>query len=552
LATSQEERNLLKAFGSMSNDILSGTTPNFVRNLMGPPPSMNIAPAPVPQKMSSFTMGQQAGMPANMAIQAATSGARMSAENDARKMVDMEQGSRKNRAKAAAKALIEEFPESLWGVSPLPPYDNAVARYAEEFNVSIKEIEGELSGLAGEAERAKAPTETDKDLPILRGGMGGMGIPSIPPAIRDPLVEAFSAIGRQLPRVAGTSPIIPTPGMNIPPLPMSPEAAQAQLQEYEKLQGWLPPQVEFGMSGRRGIPSIELSRRPPSEAEDEAEVELRLASLGEGPSERMMGGVPPVEPTADTFEPKIVEHDPEWTLGQAAYAMMSEISPYGGVREDDPFMGFPDPSAAAFESAAMGWLGKNANRPEYMAAVKRGQPHSMGSFWLTNIMGAPGTEGGTYYDYLTKGEHINPKHTQRFYDSIVGASGTAYQHDNPMDWAKRSPGERDAHLNDKQVEYIGNLVRDNPELEFGIVAAQEGITGKGYFGNIEFNALKNAWNYYQKALIRDPSAPKIGFAAFYDDKFRPSGKKARSLGTPVPFGSWFDEKRARAMGQTAK
>jgi len=550
LATSQEERNLLNAFGSMSNDILSGTTPDFVRNLVGPPPSpMNTAPPPPPQKMSSFTMGQQAGMPANVALEAAATGARMSAEGDAQQTVDAEQGSRKNRAKVAARALLMEFPEVALGVPPMPPYSNAIAKYAEEFGISVEEIEGELAGLEG----IQGPS-----LPMTgEGQFGGpegittsamrlpMGMPDIP---NIPFGDIASGIRQQVPwlDLAGSMAL-----RNFLPTPRPTPEADISLGDFQ-----------FG-TGRMGIPTVsfqesaptggELPLSPPGSPEwapptnysDFPRVDAAaLAPYVDTPvdtSEFPSPSPVPVELPGGEFITRETEMSPEdtvelekaaglaaqtdepevlWTVQptnreQQIYASLSGLGDkYKFMREDDPFKDFADPSAAAYESAARGWLGADANRPAYMQAVKRGQTHAMGSFWLNNILDPEGTEGDTYYGYLTEGKHIDPKKTQQIYDSIVRASATAHLSNSLTDWA--TPAE--TGLSNIQIETIGEMVRQNPELEINIVAAQYGITGKGYFGNNRLRGLYAMKDIYDRRAIRDPDAEQIGFAAWYEQQ----------------------------------
>jgi len=526
LATSQEERNLLNAFGSMSNDILSGTTPDFVRNLVGPPPSpMNTAPPP-PQKMSSFTMGQQAGMPANVALEAAATGARTSAEDDAQQTVDAEQGSRKNRAKVAARALLIEFPEVALGVPPMPPYSNAIAKYAEEFGISVEEIEGELAGLEG----IQGPS-----LPMTGEGQfgGPEGVPTsameLPVGMPDiPNIPWGDIFGRSGPGAHKRVPTVSLPesapqphgGGPAPEVPAPvPTAGEEQFGPQ-----FLLSTPREGLPGISDIPAPE-SIYPPGLS---GGVLTELPAPGMRPSFSLVPGdvdaaveaMAPTEPAAPTDgtgaeagQVLVKPYDPdEISMSQASYEGLAPL--WGGIKGDDPFKDFADPYAAAYESAARGWLGPDANREAYMQAVKKGQLHAKGSFVLHNLLSNI-MQGATYHNYLTKGPHIDPKETQPIYNAISRASAAAHLSDNPMDWATKEDYKL---LSDDQILLIGEMVRNQPDIEVALVAAQEGITGKGYLGGLQLQGLYNLKKYYDNRLIRDPDAEPIGFMPWWDQQ----------------------------------
>jgi hypothetical protein len=486
VATTSEERDLLNAFNSISQNLLSGTTPDLVRNLLGPPQGpMNGPPAMPTPKLSTFGEAQQAGMPANLALIVAAESAREGAEGDARRLVDAEQSTRENRVRKAAEALVRAFPEAILGISPLAPHSNAVQRYADEFGVSAEELNRELKALevfyrqAGTeqaSKRAEAPLIT-------------------PPSMAPPAEELGYGVD---PRASA----LPTPSM----APLVP-----------------PP--SFQQSTADFLPEAIPRREPPvpSYVKDYFNV---LENQAKETAEELGYGVDP------RFQPTDAAGTEDTFLNRFTFS------------SNDPFKDFPDPLAAAFESAAMGWLGPKAHQPRYMDAVKRGQTHAFGSFWLQKLLLPEGRRGGSYYDYLTKGRHINPKYTQPFYDSIVRASAVAHESPSITDWAESG---NEGHLTLEQRKLIGQLVRDHPEFEVDIVAAQEGITGKGYFGAQRLRALYRMKEHYDKRLLRDPNAPPIGFAAWYDGvkkrtstPITPPQKQPdafQAIPEPLPFGA---------------
>jgi hypothetical protein len=124
-------------------------------------------------------------------------------------------------------------------------------------------------------------------------------------------------------------------------------------------------------------------------------------------------------------------------------------------------------------------------------------------------------QGATYINYLTKGKHIDPKETQPIYNAISRASAAAHLSDNPRDWATKEDYKL---LSDDQILLIGEMVRKQPDTEVALVAAQEGITGKGYFGGLQLQGLYSMKKYYDNRLIRDPNAEPIGFMAWWDQQ----------------------------------
>ena len=559
MATTSEERDLLNAFSSISQDLLSRTTPPFVRNLLGPPQGpMNGPPAMPTPKLSTFGEAQQAGMPANLALNVAAESAREGAEGDARRLVDAEQSTREKRSKSAAEALLREFPEVIFGLSPLRPYSDAVKRYAEEFGVGVEEIKRALTELG--SGRADSPGDLPEELQdeALRGkvlvGQSGPFIPRpIPPspfghiesidegiipfmmpkpgeARRGqrpgeipgaPLTGADAAAISSLPGVIPS--FLPSPGAEQLPIgslvgQSGPFFPGAPIPAEEPPEAIYPPSLSGGPLApvAKILDSATVggddALGEPAAVPTAWEEPFMFGSRFEGVGLPIGVPVPSIDEAVggdDALPIEEVEPYPANTKEQELYELMAG---YGNLQEDDPFKGFADPSAAAFESVARGFLGQDAYRPEYMAAIKRGQTHSMGSFWLQNMLDPQGTRGRSYYDFLTKGKHMDPKRTQQVYDSIVRASAAAYQSDSFTDWAKGTEG----YMNDEQIRAIGQMVRENPEFELYIVAAQEGITGKGYFGNHRLRALYSMKDYYDKRAIRDPDAPSIGFAAWWE------------------------------------
>ena len=572
MATTSEERDLLNAFNSISQDLLSGTTPDFVRNYLRPPGNtgpMNASPAPVgpPPKMSTVTQAQRGGVSPGQAFALAEEGARAGAETDALKSISREQFTLKNRVRKAAEALVRAFPEAILGISPLAPHSNAVQRYADEFGVSAEELNRELKALevfyrqAGTeqaSKRAEAPLITPPSMapPAEELGYGvdprasALPTPSMAPLVPPPSFQQSTAdfLPEAIPRLAPGPWVQPKEGEGFEPPSGEPRYTGFPMKPGDIL---TPNQLAMVQEVRRPIIAPGLHPGLPLTPEELAEALAKKRPTIIAADEELVEEALPPE-VGQALPPEVGQAlPPEVELGYGAGPQVSgqTFAEDAGKEKDDPFKDFEDPYAAAFESAAMGWLGGKANRPAYMAAVKRGESHAFGSYWLQKLLlpeGRRGRSNVSYYDYLTKGRHIDPKKTQPFYDSIVRASAVAHESTNIKDWAERY---RESHLDDEQIEIIGSIVRDNPEFEFDIVAAQEGITGQGYFGAQRLKALRSMKKYYDKRLIRDPNAPRMGFAAWWESQKKKPRGQIETPQDPVMAGPRLPEHGSLGLGQ---
>jgi hypothetical protein len=134
MPTNKQEQDLIKAFGSMPQDIMTGAVPPFVQQLMGqgaPGRPGNIDPKlielaelakqgklpdmPGPKGPDpEYLQAMKAGAPPPVAAMMASESANRKINSDLEGMVRVEQSSRKNRAKQAARAFMEAFPEAIF------------------------------------------------------------------------------------------------------------------------------------------------------------------------------------------------------------------------------------------------------------------------------------------------------------------------------------------------------------------------------------------------------------------------------------------------------
>ena len=134
MPTNKQEQDLIKAFGSMPQDIMTGVTPPFVQQMMGqgvPGRPGNIDPklielaelakqgklpdTPGPKGPDpEYLQAMKAGAPPPVAAMMAAGAANQKVKADLDGMVRVEQSSRNNRAKQAARALLASFPEAAF------------------------------------------------------------------------------------------------------------------------------------------------------------------------------------------------------------------------------------------------------------------------------------------------------------------------------------------------------------------------------------------------------------------------------------------------------
>jgi hypothetical protein len=180
---------------------------------------------------------------------------------------------------------------------------------------------------------------------------------------------------------------------------------------------------------------------------------------------------------------------------------------------DSQFSEYSNPLNAIFESVVRNSLGDRAvGRPGMVQAAQRGYEHALGNWILDSI--SPDRMNPSFHSYLTSSGTADPARTKELYDIFSRASDQAFKYDDPVSWSKGNT--RDTGLLQEDKELVYDIVRNRPNLEFSIVAAQRGIDGRGSLGKMRLDALNRTYKYWQSEQIRNPNAPKRGFISFYN------------------------------------
>ena len=101
--------------------------------------------------------------------------------------------------------------------------------------------------------------------------------------------------------------------------------------------------------------------------------------------------------------------------------------------------------------------------------------------------------------------------TEEAYQSFLQGSSQAYAVDDPQGITNKA-------------DLIWHVVKQDPMMEFNVVAAREGITGRGLIGRMRLEALGKTYKYWQNEQIRDPGSSRTGFVAFWDKLKRKRGE----------------------------
>jgi len=190
-----------------------------------------------------------------------------------------------------------------------------------------------------------------------------------------------------------------------------------------------------------------------------------------------------------------------------------------------PFVQYDDPQDAAFTSMVYSTLGPvKAGNARVMEAAKRGKYFSQGHFLLASVGGKSAQEqkldpDWTYSKFLEgrkPSEFMGSPVTEEAYQDFLQGSKRVY--DNDPNWHEGSG------IGPVKAGYIGGVVK-YPAHEFSIVAAREGITGRGLIGKMRLESLGKTYKYWQNEQIRDPGSPRRGFIAFWDEL---KGKRGES------------------------
>ena len=180
---------------------------------------------------------------------------------------------------------------------------------------------------------------------------------------------------------------------------------------------------------------------------------------------------------------------------------------------DSQFSEYSNPLNAIFESVVRNSLGDRAvGRPGMVQAAQRGYEHALGNWILDSI--SPDRMNPSFHGYLTGSGTADPARTKELYDIFSRASDQAFKYDDPFTWSEGNT--RDTGLLQEDKELVYDIVRNRPNLEFSIVAAQRGIDGRGSLGKMRLDALNRTYKYWQSEQIRNPNAPKRGFISFYN------------------------------------
>ena len=336
---------------------------------------------------------------------------------------------RKNLARAAAKALIEDFPsvagDMMNDISSFSPYNNTVRIYADQYKVGIEELKMAVREMAG-SDSTPTPTQT------------------------------------------------PTPTPTATP-------------------------ETYGLRGKEFQAAIDLAPKPTPT-----------------PTAPAAGG--PAIPAATGQ----VTRDVSLTPGQEQY-----LAAHGMEAGDlvGPFVQYDDPQDAAFTSMVYSTLGPvKAGNARVMEAAKRGKYFSQGHFLLASVGGKSAQEqkldpGWTYSKFLEgrkPSEFMGSPVTEEAYQDFLQGSKRVY--DNDPNWHEGSG------IGPVKAGYIGGVVK-YPAHEFSIVAAREGITGRGLIGKMRLESLGKTYKYWQNEQIRAPGSPRRGFIAFWDEL---KGKRGES------------------------
>jgi hypothetical protein len=347
---------------------------------------------------------------------------------------------RKNLARAAAKALMGDFPsvagDMMNDISSFSPYNNTVRIYADQYKVGIEELKMAVREMAG-SDSTPTPTPTPTATPE-----------------PNPLLAKKEADVKYL----------------------KGQLSKKELEAVSALVSQPTPTATATAAGGPAIPAVTGQA-------------MRDVSL---------------------------------TPGQEQY-----LAAHGMEAGDlvGPFVQYDDPQDAAFTSMVYSTLGPvKAGNARVMEAAKRGKYFSQGHFLLASAGGKSAQEqkldpDWTYPKFLEgrkPSEFMGSPVTEEAYQDFLQGSKRVY--DNDPNWHEGSG------IGPVKAKYIGGVV-EYPAHEFSIVAAREGITGRGLIGKMRLESLGKTYKYWQNEQIRAPGSPRRGFIAFWDEL---KGKRGES------------------------
>ena len=538
MATTSEESSLIRSFANLPGSVMAGRQPDFMLDVMGiggdPRAAGGFAEwqqrnAPPPSSIFASLTDQ--GMdPANAAKGAAAMSNDESMAN-AQSEVRVAQTDRVSRAKLAAREFIQNFPEAALGFDPLDDrLRNAISDYARNFDISEDEIRNALKNV--ERDMAVPPPP-----PIEAPG-------SAPPPPPTPL--------QILPPTPPISPMTGMPGM-VPPAVMprgavqttDPFAGYPAVRDIEQpslmavpsaaaVPPWsvpeeLSPQIPVPVPAPTPVPVPAPTPVPapapgagmPLDPGFQAGIQYDEDILEASITEAMASQLPPEEAV-----PAVPDGQTEAEVAVGSYIGSPNLTNVDSP--DAVFFGqYSDPYSAIFESKVRSEMGDRGTRnPALVATAMKGKEHALGS-WVIDT--AP-----QEFDPLGYGSYLEaPKSTDEVirkqnYAALSKASALAYQNpDDSFAWTEGTP-YWDWENAEKTLYH--SIVTQQPEVEFSIVLANEGITGRGPFGQSQMQGARNAFRYWQNEQIRDPNAPKRGFISFWNDM----SAKSRGTGGQTP------------------
>ena len=547
MATTAQERSLISSFGKLPESTMAGRPPDFMMDVMGvgggdPRAAGGFAEwqqrnaSPPPSIFASLT--DQGMDPANAAKGAAAMSNDESMAN-AQAEVRVAQTDRGSRAKLAAREFMQNFPEASLGFDPLDDrLRNAISDYARNFDVSEDEIRNALKNVEQDlAAPPPAPIEAPGSAPPPPPVTLQMQTPAPPinpmTGIPDLAPRAVTPRGttQQTDPFAGYAALqdIEQPSLKVTP-------AEGTVLPWDKPEE-LSPQIPVPVPAPTPVPA---PMAPPPV----------VTTPPIDPGTGMPGLVPPKE--AIEYDEDILEASASVTADMAGQLPAEEAVPavpdgqteaevavgsyIGGTNltdvdhPDAVFGQYSDPYSAIFESKVRSEMGDRGTRnPALVATAMKGKEHALGSWVIDTAPQKVGTAEGAYGSYLEAPKSTDEAIRKQNYAALSKASALAYQNpDDSFAWTKGTPY---SDWKDAEKTLYHSIVTQQPEVEFSIVLANEGITGRGPFGQSQMQGARNLFRYWQNEQIRNPNAPKRGFISFWNDM---SAKSRGTAGqTPV-------------------
>ena len=565
MATSEEERLLLQSFGSMPMDLYMGNQPAYLANKT-PQTGQSKLPSgllEIAEQAQNGTLPQipslnadlvdtlmDQGLPPGQVMEMAMTQAVAMTEKELVKAEQARQTDEAARVNAASQ-IATVYPETYFN-----PELSAVTNAANVFNVKLVDVQNKIASEANLAD-ADAVIEEHKPQEVKKtweefveafSNETGKVAKTVADRKKRTESDVEAAIGDIKRRWEGG--YLDEKGAEI-------ELAAIKVDDFASivndwLEAWgetpgtLYHQFRHGESRDEGrwmtlLERWYKSQEIQTEGEDESEWRSRWeasasATFKDWVRERDNLGRElnlydePTNQTGEVTRTEGLGSDEPSSGGNGSGAASSLTSDQwnafkvGGNYNSVVFGRYADPFAAAFRSVAMKKLGPTkAYRPEYMNAAMRGYPNALGHLLFKNLTDLSETENwhgrseedkrkGSFYNVLDSGAPATAEEIARWWPALVLASSRLYTTDDPTGWAK---GTQYEGLSDEVKMYI-SLVVENPKYENAIVAAREGLTGRGHVGGMLLDGLNRRKVHWENTQLRDPDAPWGGFIAFHD------------------------------------